>query len=100
MGGLSFCIDVIHPANVKPQALSLNGNMLCHCILMERLVCLIFDVFSFLFSNLKLLWTQVSRCVQKASRRVHYTCIGRYEHLIGRYGRIATCYVYNTDCYA
>jgi hypothetical protein len=65
---------------------------------MERLVCLIFKVFSLLFSNFKSLWTKVSRCVQKASRRVHY--IGRYEHLIGRYGRIATRYVHNTDRYA
>jgi len=67
---------------------------------MERLVCLIFKVFSLLFSNFKSLWTKVglSCCVQKATRRVHY--IGRYEHLIGRYGRIATRYVHNTARYA
>ena len=67
---------------------------------MERLVCLIFKVFSLLFSNFKSLWTTVSCCVQKAYRRVHYTFIGRYEHLIGRYGRIATRYVHNTAHYA
>jgi len=47
---------------------------------MERLVYLLFKVFSFLFSNFKSLWTKVSRCVHKASRRVHD--IGCYEHLI------------------
>ena len=57
---------------------------------MERLVCLIFKVFSSLLSNFKSLWTKVSCCVQKANRRVYY--IDRYEHLIGRYGRIATRY--------
>jgi len=65
---------------------------------MERFVCLIFKVFSLLFSNLKSLWTKVSCCVQKATRRVHY--IGRYEHFIGRYGRIANRYVDNTARYA
>jgi len=65
---------------------------------MERLVCLICQVFSLLFSNFKSLWTKVSCCVQKATRRVHY--IGRYEPLIGRYGRIATRYVHNTARYA
>jgi len=60
---------------------------------MERLVCPIFKVLSLLFSNFKSLWTKVSCCVQKASRRVHY--IDRYEHLIGRYDRIATRYVLN-----
>ena len=60
----------------------------------------IFNVFRFLFSNFKLLWTKVSCCVQKASHHVHYTCTGRYEHLGGRYnGRIATRYVHNTDRY-
>ena len=49
---------------------------------MEGLVCLIFKVFSLLFSNFKSLWTKVSCCVQKASRGVHY--IGRNEHLKGR----------------
>ena len=48
---------------------------------MERLVCLIFKVFSLLSSNVKSLWTKVCCCVQKATRRVHY--IGRYQHLIG-----------------
>jgi len=66
--------------------------------LMERLLCLIFKVFSLLFSSFKSLWTKVSCCVQKATRRVHY--IGQYQHLIGRYGRIATRYVHNTACYA
>jgi len=47
---------------------------------------------------LKSLWTKVSCCVQKASRRVHY--IGRYEHLIVRYDRIATRYVHDTDHFA
>jgi len=65
---------------------------------MERLACLIFRVFSLLFSNFKSLWTRVSCCVQKATRRVHY--IGCYEHLIGRYGRIATRYVHITARYA
>jgi len=64
---------------------------------MERLVCLIFKVFSLLFSNFKSLWTKVSCYVQKATR-VHY--IRRYGHLICRYGRIATRYVHNTACYA
>jgi len=58
---------------------------------MERLVCLIFKVFSLLFSNFKSLWTKVSCCVQNATRRGH--CIGRYKYIIGRYGRIATRYV-------
>jgi len=65
---------------------------------MERLVCLIFKVFSLLFSNFKSLWTVVSCCVQNATRRVHD--IGRCGHLIGRYGRIATRYVHNTARYA
>ena len=46
----------------------------------------------------KSLWTQVSCCVQKASRRVYY--IGLSEQLIGRYGLIATRYVNNTARYA
>ena len=65
---------------------------------MERLVCLIFKVFSLLLSNFKSLWTNVSCCVQKANRRVYY--IGRYKHLIGRYGRIETRYVHITARYA
>jgi len=65
---------------------------------MERLVCLISKVISFLSSNFKSLWTKVSCCIQKATRRVHY--IGRYEHLKVRYGRIATRYVHNTARYA
>jgi len=48
----------------------------------------------------KSLWTTVSCCVQNMSRRVHYTFRGRYEHLIGRYGPVATRYVHSTARYA
>ena len=65
---------------------------------MERIVRLICKVVSLFFLNFKSLWTKVSCCVQKASRRAHY--IGRYEHLICRYGRIATRFVNNTARYA
>jgi len=79
-----FCSPLVEENKISISIYLADG--LFYTLYMERLVCLIFYE-----------WTNVSRCVQKASRRVHY--IFRYEHFIGRFGLIATRYVHNTDMF-